>query len=486
MNLLQNSIIILTGFLLSEMLVAARMHHRLIHFLLRHSGNNLGTLLTAILLISYTLSIFISHTIVLISMIPIINRMLSLVEHNDERRVAASLFYLALTFGSNTGGMASLTGSPQNMLAITLAEFFTFEGRNIISFFSWLGVGVPATLILLFWGWVIILVTAKPFCIPSLFSESSDKLAVFPHKALLFLTGNLLLISTLSALQFLYTPTPIFFTLNTIDLGFLLYGTAFLFVALILPKTKISLRALFMNTIFLLLHLFLFPLIFISRLCRELESRMGVPMKNSYGAIDNLILQIVQRVWTRCFREPIANLDSTHANSMLSINLIMKDLPYFGIFLLSIVGMILFALLKGWDNPATPELDISLLTLTKSTILKAIPPVSNHFLQLLFLIIVIIFSSELLSNTALILIFTPLSSDLALLTSLSPIMMLLTITIAASSAFMTPVATAANTLAFGGIEHVSLKMILLPGLFMNLVAALWTALLFSLLTGLLS
>lgn len=486
MNLLQNSIIILTGFLLSEMLVAARMHYRLIHFLLRHSGNNLGTLLTAILLISYTLSIFISHTIVLISMIPIINRMLSLVEHNDERRVAASLFYLALTFGSNTGGMASLTGSPQNMLAITLAEFFTFEGRNIISFFSWLGVGVPATLILLFWGWVIILVTAKPFCIPSLFSESSDKLAVFPHKALLFLTGNLLLISTLSALQFLYTPAPIFFTLNTIDLGFLLYGTAFLFVALILPKTKISLRALFMNTIFLLLHLFLFPLIFISRLCRELESRMGVPMRHRYGAIDNLILQIVQRVWTRCFREPIANLDSTHANSMLSINLIMKDLPYFGIFLLSIVGMILFALLKGWDNPATPELDISLLTLTKSTILKAIPPFSNHFLQLLFLIIVIIFSSELLSNTALILIFTPLSSDLALLTSLSPIMMLLTITIAASSAFMTPVATAANTLAFGGIEHVSLKMILLPGLFMNLVAALWTALLFSLLTGLLS
>ncbi|ACF43925.1 SLC13 family permease [Pelodictyon phaeoclathratiforme] len=486
MNLLQNSTIILTGFLLSEMLVAARMHHRLIHFLLRHSGKNLGTLLTAILLISYTLSIFISHTIVLISMIPIINRMLSLVEHNDERRVAASLFYLALTFGSNTGGMASLTGSPQNMLAITLAEFFTFEGRNIITFFSWLGVGVPATLILLFCGWVIILVTAKPFCIPSLFSESSDKLAVLPHKPLLFLIGNLLLISTLSALQFLYTPAPIFFTLNTIDLGFLLYGTAFLFVALILPKTKISLRALFMNTIFLLLHLFLFPLIFISRLCRELESRMGVPMKNSYGAIDNLILQIVQRVWTRCFREPIANLDSPNANSMLSINLIMKDLPYFGIFLLSIVGMILFGLLKAWDNPATPELDSSLLTLTKSTILKTIPPVSNHFLQLLSLIIVIIFSSELLSNTALILIFTPLSSDLALLTSLSPIMMLLTITIAASSAFMTPVATAANTLAFGGIEHVSLKMILLPGLFMNLVAALWTALLFSLLTGLLS
>ena len=69
MNLLQNSVIILTGFLLSEMLVSAGMHQRLIELLLRHSGKNLNALLTAILLISYTLSIFISHTIVVISMI---------------------------------------------------------------------------------------------------------------------------------------------------------------------------------------------------------------------------------------------------------------------------------------------------------------------------------------------------------------------------------------------------------------------------------
>ena len=482
MNLLQNSVIILTGFLLSEMLVAARLHQRLIELLLRHSGKNLGVLLTAILLISYTLSIFISHTIVVIAMIPVVNRLLSLVQQKDERRIAASLLYLALTFGSNSGGMASLAGSPQNLLALALAELFTVEGRSSITFFSWLGVGLPATLILLFLGRAIILLTAKRFSIPSLFSENSNIPAVLPHKALLFFISNLLLISTLSALQFFFKPSPILFGLNSVDLCFLLYGTTFLVVALILPKKSFSLEALFMNFLFLLLHLFGFPLIFISRLCRELESRTGIPLNGVYSAIERFLQQVFERVWTHFFREPMTNLDKPNANSILSINLIMKDLPCFGIFLLVFVGMILFALLKVLDNPATPEVDGYLLTMAKTSILKTIAPFGNHFLQLLFLIIVIIFSSELLSNTALIVMFTPLAGALAAQTSLSPMMMLLTITIAASSAFMTPVATAANTLAFGGIEHVSLKMILIPGFFMNLLAALLTAVIFSLLS----
>jgi len=345
---------------------------------------------------------------------------------------------------------------------------------------------VPATLILLFFGWAIILFSAKPFSIPSIFSQSSDTPTILPNKPLLFLISNLLLISTLTAMQFFFKPAPILFGMNSIDLCFLLYGIIFLFVAFIIPKKRLSLEAFLMNTLFLLLNLTGFPLIFISRLCREVESRMRIPLNRFYRAIERFLQRLFDHIWYHFFREPITNLDKPNPDSFLSINLIMKDLPCFGIFLLVVVGMILFALLKAWDNPATPEVDGYLLTLAKSTILNEMKPFGNHFLQLLSLIIVIIFSSELLSNTALILMFTPLANAFALQTSLSPIIMLLTITIAASSAFMTPVATAANTLAFGGIEHVSLKMILIPGFFMNLIAALLTALLFSLLSLLMS
>ncbi len=167
---------------------------------------------------------------------------------------------------------------------------------------------------------------------------------------------------------------------------------------------------------------------------------------------------------------------------MLSINIIMKDLPCFGIFLSVVVGTILFTLLNSWGNPATPETDSYLFAVLKTTILKAIEPFGNHFLQLVSLSIVISFASEFLSNTALILMFTPLAGYLAAHTALPPIIMLLSITIAASSAFMTPLATPANTLAFGAIEKVSLKMILMPGFIMNILAALLTACVFSLLS----
>jgi sodium-dependent dicarboxylate transporter 2/3/5 len=164
---------------------------------------------------------------------------------------------------------------------------------------------------------------------------------------------------------------------------------------------------------------------------------------------------------------------------MLSINIIIRNLPYFGMVLVLIVGTMLFALFNAWDNPQTPEVDGYLLTAVKSAIPGTIEPFSNKHFRMFALVIVIIFSSELLSNTALILMLAPMASALAAQTAFSPVIMLLTITIAASSAFMTPVATSANTLAFGGIEKVSLRVILLPGLVMNIISALLTVIIFS-------
>jgi sodium-dependent dicarboxylate transporter 2/3/5 len=479
MSLLQNAIIILTGFLLSEMLVFTRTHHRLIGYLLQHSGNNPGSLLTAILLISYTLSIFLSHTIVVISMIPVINRLLTLVQQTDEKKTAASFFYLALTFGSNTGGMASLAGSPQNLLAIALAEFYKFKGRDLITFFSWIVVGLPATLLLLFFGRTIILYSMKSVSIPSLFSSNHNDPSVLPHKPLILLIGSLLLISTLTALQFFFKPAPVLFAFNTIDLCFLLYGAVFLFVALILPTERFSLRVLFMNTLFFVIHLLGFPLIFISQLCKELESRMGLPLKYVYTVIDRSLLRLFGCIWNRCFQKPFTDFETPNAKSMLSINIIIRDLPYFGIALILIIGTMLFALFNAWDNPQTPEVDGYLLKAVKSAILGTIEPFSNKHFRMFALVFAIIFSSELLSNTALILMLAPMASALAAQTALSPVIMLLTITIAASSAFMTPVAATANTLAFGGIEKVSLRMILLPGFVMNISSALLTVIVFS-------
>lgn len=479
MDLLQNAVIIVSGFLLSEMLVATGMHNRLIGFLLRHSGSNLSALLTAILLISYALSVFLSNTIVVVSMIPVINRLLSPLLDRPEKKTVASFFYLSLTFGAATGGVASLTGSPLNMFALGLAELYRLEGRGSITFFSWLGVGLPASLILLYCGRAVILFTAKSFKAPMLFSIRREDDAALPHKPLLFLICNILLVTVLTGCQFFFRPEPVLFRLNIIDLCFLFYGSAWIAGVFILPKNKVNMRALFMNALFLALYLFSFPLLFISHLCRELESRTGFHLKSIYRFIDSGLLRIFNTIWKWCFREPFISLETPNCNTLLSINTIIRDIPSFGLFLLTLTGGILFAVVNAGNNPATPEIDGYLLSAAKSAIVDAVAPFDNTFLLLLALVIVVMFASELLSNTALVIMLSPMVTSLAAKTALSPVILLLTITIASSCAFMTPLASSSSTLAFGGIEKVSLKTILIPGFFMNLAAGFLSAIIFS-------
>ncbi|EAT58912.1 SLC13 family permease [Chlorobium ferrooxidans] len=484
MELLQNTVILLTGFLLSEMLVSTGTHQRVIDYLLGRSGNNLNALLTAVLLLSYTLSIFISHTIVVISMIPVINRIVSIAQDEDERKSAASLLYLAVTYGTNTGGMASLTGSPQNLLAIALAELYKIENRTLITFVSWLGVGLPATLMLLFLGRSTILFTAKTLHTPSLFSSGRKVPCALPHKPLRLLTSNLILVSTLSGLQFFFKPEPVFLSLNLIDLCFVTYGALFLLVAFILPKKNGQTGVMLMNLIFFLLHLAGSPLIFFSRLFRELESHIGLSLKNIYRNLELIFTFLFNSVWNRCFQEPITNLELPNTRAKLSINLILKDLPYVGITLVALTGMALYLLVTVWNVQTAMTLEDYHLTTIKSTLLYAVEMFGNRYIRLISVVLLIIFASELLSNSALILLLAPLSTDLGAQTALPPIMMLLTITIAASSASMTPLASMANTIAFGSIKKVSLRITLLPGFIMNILAAIVVAAVFSLLSAL--
>ncbi|NTW69907.1 MAG: hypothetical protein HGB23_08695 [Chlorobiaceae bacterium] len=477
MELLQNTVILLSGFLLSEIVVSGGAHQRVIDYFLRYSGNNLKTLLSTVLLLSYTLSLFIPHTIVVISMIPVVNRIVSIVQGADEKRSVASLLYLALTWGSNTGGMATLTGSPQNLLAVALAEILKLENRNLVTFVSWLVAGLPVTLILLLLERSIIFFTAKSCRAPQLFESESERPFTLPRKPMLLITCNFILVSTLSGLQFFLKPGAALFGLNGIDLCFLLYGVLFLLVAFILPVQKRTANGMRMNLIFLVLHLIGSPLIFFSRLSREFESRMGLSLKNIYDTLERLFTELFNRIWCNCFNEAAPNLELPNGNARLSVNIIMRDLPCFGITLVLLLGVVLYGVLMLWNIQ-----DGYHLHSLKSALLDAVDTLENSYARLFLLVIIIIFASELLSNTSLILMLAPLSTGLAMQTALSPIMMLLAITIAASSACMTPLATMAGTIAFGSIEHVSLKRILFPGFIMNILAAIVVTVVFSLLS----
>jgi sodium-dependent dicarboxylate transporter 2/3/5 len=84
--------------------------------------------------------------------------------------------------------------------------------------------------------------------------------------------------------------------------------------------------------------------------------------------------------------------------------------------------------------------------------------------------LLVIFISEVMSNTATAAAFLPIAGSLAVGANASPLVIALAVGLAASSAFMLPVGTLPNALAFG-TGHIPLPRMLHAGFFLNLAGA---------------
>ncbi len=82
------------------------------------------------------------------------------------------------------------------------------------------------------------------------------------------------------------------------------------------------------------------------------------------------------------------------------------------------------------------------------------------------------FSTEVLSNTAVQLSFFVIALPTAQTLGFSALEILIIITLSCTSAFMSPIATGVNGLAFGGVKGVSVSRMLLVGFVMNTAGAL--------------
>ena len=93
---------------------------------------------------------------------------------------------------------------------------------------------------------------------------------------------------------------------------------------------------------------------------------------------------------------------------------------------------------------------------------------------ILFLLIAMAtsFSTEVLSNTAVQVSFFIMALPLAHQLNLSALEVLIVITLSCTCAFMSPIATGVNGLAFGGVKGVSFTRMLLVGFIMNIVGSL--------------
>lgn len=472
MNWLQNIIILVIGFLISQILISARTHHRLIDYLFSHARTTTGGLLTATLVLSYSLSIFFSNTVVVLAMLPVVRKLMAVFSTVQDRKRLAALFYCALIFGANTGGMASLTGSPLNIAAVGFAEFHGFPGSERITFFSWLMIGIPATCMLILTGRWLLLINTPSELEVSVEPVRHGGTSLLPGKPIVFFIGNIVLIFSLSACQFLFNPSPVISALNIIDLAFIAYLLVILFFSFVFPRKAANARNALKNIIFLALYLAAFPIIIASKTLEQLEKRLRIPTRRVYTALNRFLLDMINRFWKYLFGETFKSLSIHNYNSVLSINQIMLDIPYFGLLLMSFTAVLLLLIISIGDNPATQEIDGWLYTVFMNMGSQAISSARDPISLFGIMALSTIFATEIFNNTTVLLVLAPSILAVQPVFPSEQLLLLLLVTVAASGAFMSPVATPVNALAFGGLEKVSIKTVLRLGFFMNLIAAL--------------
>lgn len=492
MNWLQNLIIVVICFLMARILIDAGIHHHLVKRLISKSRATASSLITGALLIAYFLSMFFPNTIVLLSLIPIIKFILENIKEENIRNKISTPLALALIYGANIGGMGSLIGSPLNLVYVGYIEVSQIPGRENITFFSWLLIGIPATLVLIFISRWILKIGEKDN--PILFSDQEESLLQkletrSMKKYMLFFGVNVFFIILLTAAQFFFNPGKIISGLNIIDVILMVYLSGFLFFSFIFPRRGSSGKRTPLkykkNSIFLLMFVFFFPLVYILGTLKEVRSRLKIKKGEWVLRLDYMLNRRFNRTWYAFFKEDFQDyLKSRNKNAFVSINRLIYDLPFMGLLFMGLVIVFVFLILTIGDNPQTPKLDGYIFQFFEHLAADIISGDNQSLFFLLGIAFISIFMTEFINNTTVVFIMFPLVLQMTKVADLNPLFFLLAVSTAASGAFMTPIATPVNAIGYASIQGVSLKRMVKLGFILNIASALWVTGFFYLLTRL--
>lgn len=139
------------GFILAFALEKWNLHKRIAFMILSRVGTRPSRILLGVMATSYLLSMWISNTATVMMLIAAV---LALIAEMDEhfkdekqkRKLAAALL-IGLAYAGSIGGMATLVGTPTNM--IFYREYLnSFPDASDMDFFQWAKIGIPVSLVL--------------------------------------------------------------------------------------------------------------------------------------------------------------------------------------------------------------------------------------------------------------------------------------------------------------------------------------------------
>ena len=360
----KNIYLFLGGFILALGIESSGLHKRMALKMILTVGSTGATLVGGFMLVAALLSMVVMNTSTTLMLLPIGLAVCSVVANTipnisqDQQKYFDTALMLGIAYAATIGGMATIIGTAPNLVFVSFLEE---QYGVVIDFFSWMKLGVPVAIVMLFSAWVILTKIIFPTSFEASL-ETKEKL------------NNMLL-----------------------ELG---------------PLTKDEIKISF---------IFGFAVIawITSRLVRE---TFGIGIEDAGIAI---IVSII------LFMVPSSN----KKNDLMQWNK-TTQLPW-GLLILFGGGLSLAAQVSGTG--------LGIWIGQGLTILKTVHP-----LMLIFAIAtLIIFLTEMTSNVATTSTFLPVIGALAIAIGAIPVALTIPVCLAASCAFMLPVATPPNAIVYG-------------------------------------
>jgi sodium-dependent dicarboxylate transporter 2/3/5 len=360
----KNIYLFLGGFILALGIESSGLHKRMALKMILAVGSTGATLVGGFMLVAALLSMVVMNTSTTLMLLPIGLAVCSVVANTipnisqDQQKYFDTALMLGIAYAATIGGMSTIIGTAPNLVFVSFLEE---QYGVVIDFFSWMKLGVPVAIVMLFSAWVILTKIIFPTSFEASL-ETKEKL------------NNMLL-----------------------ELG---------------PLTKDEIKISF---------IFGFAVIawITSRLVRE---TFGIGIEDAGVAI---IVSII------LFMVPSSN----KKNDLMQWNK-TTQLPW-GLLILFGGGLSLAAQVSGTG--------LGIWIGQGLTILKTVHP-----LMLIFAIAtLIIFLTEMTSNVATTSTFLPVIGALAIAIGAIPVALTIPVCLAASCAFMLPVATPPNAIVYG-------------------------------------
>ena len=146
------------GFIIANAIQKWNLHRRIALNIILKLGGSTANIILGFMLATAFLSMWISNTATTVMMLPIaLSVITQLNDHPDtlenKNKIFGKALMLGVAYSASAGGIATLIGTPPNLI---FAGFIQDQFNIEISFFDWIKIGLPITIILLSFIWLFL------------------------------------------------------------------------------------------------------------------------------------------------------------------------------------------------------------------------------------------------------------------------------------------------------------------------------------------